>query len=220
MNGRSDKNPMSDDGCDLFPEEAPDFAYPSEEELIRDIFPSPIEAFAVFERLIAEWEEKRLEARHDLQVPLDCIAHEDDPSTRYLLKETLKITGPAERMREAIGQIKRLKRLRGIAQRVFGVEVPTKPGELTPEQIERARAVPILDVISRVVQLNKRGKSYIGLCPFHKDTNPSFNVYPQQNRFYCFGCQKGGDAIDFVRLHYGYGFKKAINYLLGGCNDE
>ena len=220
MNGRSDKNHMSDEDWDLFPEEAPDFPYPTEEELIRHIFASHIDVFALFDRLIAEWDEKRLEVKHDLQVAIDSIAHEPDPLTRFALRETLKITEPAERMREAIRQIQRLKRLKALTTSIFGVEAPITPGALTPEQIERARAVPILDVISRVVQLTKRGKSHIGLCPFHKDRNPSLHVYPQQNRFHCFGCLKGGDAIDFIRLHYGYGFKRTIDYWNGGFNDE
>lgn len=64
--------------------------------------------------------------------------------------------------------------------------------------------VPILSVIERYsgVSLNKRGRDFIGLCPFHTEKTPSFTVTPGKNMFYCFGCGAGGDAAAFVsQLH-------------------
>lgn len=56
----------------------------------------------------------------------------------------------------------------------------------------------IVDVISSYVNLKRRGRNLVGLCPFHAEKTPSFNVYPQSGSFYCFGCGSGGDIITFV----------------------
>lgn len=56
----------------------------------------------------------------------------------------------------------------------------------------------IINVVSRSVSLSPKGNEHIGLCPFHKDTTPSLNVNEKKQIFKCFGCGKGGDAIDFL----------------------
>lgn len=56
----------------------------------------------------------------------------------------------------------------------------------------------IVDVISEYVHLEKKGKDYKGLCPFHNEKTPSFSVSEDKQLFYCFGCQTGGDIIKFV----------------------
>ena len=49
----------------------------------------------------------------------------------------------------------------------------------------------IVDVISSYVKLKKSGRNYMGLCPFHSEKTPSFNVKPENQFFYCFGCHAG-----------------------------
>ncbi|MFO1452268.1 MAG: DNA primase [Opitutaceae bacterium] len=73
--------------------------------------------------------------------------------------------------------------------------------------------VNIVDVISRVVTLRKAGARYKGLCPFHTEKTPSFNVDADKGFFKCFGCGKAGDAIAFVRETEQLSFTEAIETL-------
>ncbi len=70
---------------------------------------------------------------------------------------------------------------------------------LHPDTIEEVKAkVDIVDVIGEHVVLKKRGKDYLGTCPFHQEKSPSFSVSPTKQMYYCFGCQAGGNAIGFM----------------------
>lgn len=59
-------------------------------------------------------------------------------------------------------------------------------------------AANIVDVVSEFVSLKKRGVNYIGLCPFHNDSHPSFSVSPSRGICHCFTCGKGGNAVNFL----------------------
>lgn len=69
------------------------------------------------------------------------------------------------------------------------------------------------EVISHFVNLKRRGVNMIGLCPFHDEKTPSFTVSPTKNIYKCFGCGRGGNAVNFVMEHEGYSFPEAIRYL-------
>lgn len=71
----------------------------------------------------------------------------------------------------------------------------------------------IEDVVGDFVGLKRRGVNYIGLCPFHGEKTPSFNVNPSRNIFKCFGCGKGGDAVSFLREHENMSFEDAIRWI-------
>ena len=60
------------------------------------------------------------------------------------------------------------------------------------------QATDIVDLIGRTVSLKRRGKDFVGLCPFHEEKTPSFHVSPARQFFHCYGCKAGGNAIDFV----------------------
>lgn len=70
---------------------------------------------------------------------------------------------------------------------------------LHPDTVEEIKQrADIVDVVSEYVVLRKRGKDYVGLCPFHDEKTPSFTVSPTKQIYYCFGCQAGGNSIKFL----------------------
>ncbi len=71
----------------------------------------------------------------------------------------------------------------------------------------------IVSVIGDVVSLKKTGGTYKGLCPFHQEKTPSFNVNPAKGIFKCFGCGAGGDVVSFIELHQKISFPEAVRYL-------
>ncbi|MGO9145422.1 MAG: DNA primase [Desulfomonilia bacterium] len=81
-------------------------------------------------------------------------------------------------------------------------------------QVERVKtSSDIVEVVSEYVHLNKKGKSFWGLCPFHSEKTPSFHVDPDKQIFRCFGCNKGGDVFSFVMEKKGLSFAEALTEL-------
>src|SRR5690606_22369475 len=74
-------------------------------------------------------------------------------------------------------------------------------------------AARIEEVVGDFVDLKKRGSSLIGLCPFHNEKTPSFNVSVSKGIYKCFGCGAGGDAVRFVMEHEKYAYPEALRYL-------
>ncbi|MEJ6023653.1 DNA primase [Ramlibacter sp. PS4R-6] len=73
----------------------------------------------------------------------------------------------------------------------------------------------VVEVVGRFVQLKKSGANFVGLCPFHAEKSPSFNVSPSKQFYHCFGCGKSGDAIRFLMEHAGMNFVEATKELAG-----
>ncbi len=89
------------------------------------------------------------------------------------------------------------------------------------ETIDRIVETALIEeVVGDFVQLKKRGTSMIGLCPFHNEKSPSFNVSPSKGIYKCFGCGKGGDSISFVMEHEKYAYPEALKYLAQKYNIE
>jgi DNA primase len=87
---------------------------------------------------------------------------------------------------------------------------------IADEDIDRLRsAVSIVDVVQQYVALRKSGGNWIGLCPFHAEKTPSFNVREQTGRFKCFGCDAAGDVFTFVQQIEHVDFVGAVEYLAG-----
>lgn len=82
------------------------------------------------------------------------------------------------------------------------------------EKIEEIRSAnDIVDVISQHVRLKKRGKNFVGLCPFHQEKTPSFTVSSEKQVFHCFGCSKGGNVFTFVMEFEKVSFTEAVRSL-------
>lgn len=75
------------------------------------------------------------------------------------------------------------------------------------------QATDIVDVISRYVNLQKRGRNYVGLCPFHPEKTPSFNVNREKGLYYCFGCGAGGNVFTFLTQYEHISFGEALRQL-------
>ncbi|MEY4594615.1 MAG: hypothetical protein RIQ47_1025 [Bacteroidota bacterium] len=85
---------------------------------------------------------------------------------------------------------------------------------ITRETIDRIiEAARIEEVVGEFVALKRRGTNFIGLCPFHGENTPSFNVNPARNIYKCFGCGEGGNPINFVMKHESMSYPDALRYL-------
>ncbi|HEM6021862.1 TPA: DNA primase [Streptococcus suis] len=78
---------------------------------------------------------------------------------------------------------------------------------------EIKQALNIVDVIGETVALTKAGRNYVGLCPFHGEKTPSFNVIEDKQFYHCFGCGKSGDIFKFVEEVRGVSFADAVAIL-------
>ncbi len=95
-------------------------------------------------------------------------------------------------------------------------------GRIRDEDIAAVRErSPIDEVVGEYLQLkNAGGGSLKGLCPFHDEKTPSFNVTPARGLFYCFSCSEGGDVIKFVQKIDGLSFVEAVERLAGRAGLE
>ncbi len=175
----------------------------NERELMQ-VFP---EAIDVISDKIEEWEEKSKEFSDTIKKKLILIRDQvSDENFKELLKGWVKWTDGQELIK-AEKNIERLKRM-------LLIKKGKKPrGWLKEEDIQRALAVPIENLINQ--SFHKSNKTLIGLCPLHKEKNPSFHIYKETNQFWCYGCNQGGDVITFVRLLFGSSFREAVKYLIG-----
>ncbi len=85
---------------------------------------------------------------------------------------------------------------------------------IAPEAIQRVKdVVRVEEVVGEFVALKRKGPRYLGLCPFHNEKTPSFNVSPALGIFKCFGCGEAGDAITFLQKHEHLSYVEAIRWL-------
>ncbi|MBI3882017.1 MAG: DNA primase [Verrucomicrobia bacterium] len=87
-------------------------------------------------------------------------------------------------------------------------------GIISQQLREQIRAASdIVDIIGAAVPLKRAGTNFVGLCPFHKEKTPSFNVSATKQMFKCFGCGKGGDVFTFVKEYESVTFPEALKRL-------
>lgn len=86
--------------------------------------------------------------------------------------------------------------------------------KIPEDKIDEIRnATDIVELIGSIISLKKRGKNYLGLCPFHHEKTPSFNVSPDRQMYHCFGCGVGGNAFTFLMQHEKVSFIEAVKTL-------
>ena len=85
---------------------------------------------------------------------------------------------------------------------------------VSESSIERARGVDLVELIRQHgVELRQSGAEYMGLCPFHVETTPSFSINPIKGVYYCHACRASGDSINFIIHHVGLDFVEAVKQL-------
>lgn len=94
------------------------------------------------------------------------------------------------------------------------------PQHLSPSDLEAIKAAhPLEELATRYgLRLARSGPCFVALCPFHAEEHPSFTIFPASNSWWCFGCRRGGDAIDLVRLLEGLSFREAVAALGGDAS--
>ena len=93
--------------------------------------------------------------------------------------------------------------------------------DLNDSVISQVRsAADIVDFVQQVTPLKLAGKSYKGLCPFHREKSPSFHVDRDKGLFYCFGCGTGGDVFKFLTLTERFTFPEAVEHVAGRVGIE
>jgi len=124
----------------------------------------------------------------------------------------------------------RLRKTRGDFLRLLeeAKPAPPKPERPIPKNLPTSRIqdslfsqrvnqiksqVSIDKVIGQYIKLQSSGNSFVGLCPFHEDHNPSFTVYPSSGTFHCYGCNKHGDVIKFLQDIDNLSFSQALDAL-------
>ena len=81
----------------------------------------------------------------------------------------------------------------------------------SPQFLDEIRTrLTLSDIIGRSVKLSRKGREYLGLCPFHSEKTPSFTVSDEKSFYHCFGCGAHGDVISFYMEHDGLSFPEAV----------
>lgn len=162
------------------------------------------EAKDIVPQKIGEWRTELTFLGRQIKAKLSLIRRKSAPKNQWFWREWVKVSdGP--RLLEIDRHIARLRRLQNAMDGI------TRKGRIDDSMIARARSVPVESLIDR--WFRKSGGKLIGLCPLHPDKSPSFVVYPATNTCWCFGCQRGGDAIRLTMQLNSLGFKDAVMLL-------
>ena len=167
------------------------------------------EAKQIIPSLLRELRQRHARLAGAIANRLEAIKVESiDESYRYFWRKWLALT-LGEELYNLDRQIARLSRQLRV---IKGVSV-TK-SLLTEGVIQLAREVPVEELLDSPIR--RSGHDLICTCPFHEERTPSFHIYTQENRGWCFGCSKGGDSIAIYMLLNDCDFKEAVIALAGG----
>jgi len=174
----------------------------ADKELL-EIFP---EAENIIEEKIRELEEIKSIQLEAVKNRLAIVKRNNsDDFSKWFCREWIKIDS-GQKLVQTENQIARLKR-------IISTSLDKTPKNwITDGQIQKALDIPIESLIDQ--PLRKSGRTLVGLCPLHNEKHPSFYIYPETNSCWCFGCNQGGNSINFVRLLRGFGFPEAVRYLI------
>lgn len=170
-----------------------------------EIFP---EASTIIPALIKDYSKQRKELVKAIAKEHGNIMANPDEMFRYFWTSWLKLT----KVQDLWVIDKDIDRLQRFMQPV--VNEPKQSNRITDNQIEDARAIPIESLLNQ--EFRRSGSNLVGRCPFHDENTPSFYIYVQENRGWCFGCNNGGDTIDIVMRLHDLNFRDAVQYLVGG----
>jgi hypothetical protein len=132
----------------------------------------------------------------------------EDESYRYFWKSWL-ITPVRDELKLVDQKLTRLRRLLRVIE-----GRPLPKGALEPSLILAAKQVPLEALLEQ--PFKRTGQMLVGLCPFQEERTPSFYIYTNTNRCWCFGCNQGGNTVDtYMKLH-DCNFKEAVLGILDG----
>lgn len=176
---------------------------PSETEILK-MFPG---SHDVISYNLESFKKCRKNLTRIIKKKLSIIAEITDDFGCWARREGLK-ANEINKLRIIDNHISRLTRMSNI---VFNK--PKRTGAITDEEIKSAVDRPLEDIVGHHIALRRSGKNLLGLCPFHQEQHPSFVINTEKNKWRCYGCDRFGNSVNFVRLINGFSFKEAVNFL-------
>jgi len=165
------------------------------------------EAKSVISEKISEWQERRKFLTKIIAEKLLENRSLESDLVKAIARESVKRNEGTELL-HSIKHINRLRRLQPHDGKPLSY--------ITPEEIERAKSVPLESIIEQDRTLRRAGRNFVCQCPIpsHNEKSPSFTIFTDTNRFWCFGCSKGGNVIDYVMSISNLNFQEAVRKLL------
>ena len=108
--------------------------------------------------------------------------------------------------------LERTKLLRRIKEYEYRLRGGKSNSDIGESEIRRAKDYPLTDLYNE--QTRRTGRLLVGRCPFHEEKSGSFTIYLLNNSWHCFGCNRGGDSIDYCMAHDDLSFIEAIKKLI------
>lgn len=100
--------------------------------------------------------------------------------------------------------------------KTISIEKDSPRRSYTPDEIESARHIPLVDLFEADGCILKRsGRNFMTLCPFHDEKTPSCCIYPDDNCYHCFGCQAHGNSIDYLMQKNNLSFLEVMETVVG-----